>query len=232
MDGDDNSNIKTDNSSSIMATELTASPTSKTSGAVKTFAFFPEGDKEDERLLPSVTVNGDESGRPQVRLERSSEERDEGNGNFDLLGSFASGMLDKFETTLAKLGKSDSLSRSLPNVFSASIALDVDSLVADNRFSVASDTSIVSSKDEFLTDDECTSPPIHSRGIEKNDDIPVLSNWELRDGKTYDSLRSSVTTDDTPSNNYSASRRNTLDSIETESFHEIFEQHISPSAQR
>ncbi len=204
---------------SLLITELNASPTKKTSATVKPHMFFPDNKTNDEPL-PLVTVNGIENGSPQVESELSGDERDE-EGTLELLGSFASGILDKFETTLAKLGKTDSLSRSLPNVFSASTGLDVDSVVIDNRFSVASDTSIISSNNEFLSDDECISP-IHSRDVNKNG--KMLSNWEHCDKHEF--RHNSITTEDTISSN-SMSRRNTLDSIETGSFQEVFEKQTS-----
>ena len=217
--------------------ELCTSPTGTVPGTVKTYSYSPERSQVSGEDYNSIVEM--KKRRPLLFVVRPSEDRGDesvvggtvggavggavGGGvggtedDLELLGSFASGMLDKFESTLAQLTrKGDSLSRSLPNVFRSSGGLDVVQPTLESRFSVTSDTS---SKDEFLTDDEFFSPaaPIHSGSSLASRE--GISNWNQHKEDSFDC---STTTEDTPSN-YSTSRRNTLESLETEGVPNVFE---------
>lgn len=219
-------------SPSLLVTDLSISPTENALGTVKTYTFTDDsGDKhEDSGGGVTAPINGVQLSRPLVTIQQSSIDKETppmGDGdNCDLLGSFASGILDTFEASLALLQKGNSLSRSLPNVFSS--GLEVDSTNANGRYS--SNISLESTNnDEFLTEDECLSPPIHSQDddttvqekgvahewISKQSSCPVYGKNEEEDNQSC-----STATEDTPSVYTSSSRRTTLETIETESFND------------
>ena len=213
---------------SLFVTELTTSPTRK--GTVKSYRFSLTSNGGDSPVVPSASGLPENDKIESPRLKITSENNESIiEEELDLLGSFASGMLDKFEVTLARLRKGDSLSRSMPNVYTMANGLEVDSLsVENNRLSMTSDTS---DKEEFLIDDDYPSPPVHFRQESPEDKEGGVATWgPSPDTTSYDDL----TPEDTPSHP-TASRRNTMESLESESFHEVFEhqttQQTTPSQQ-
>lgn len=213
-------------SPSLMVTDLSTSPT----GTVKTYTFGNDTNQGHHGLPRATAINGTASPvRPVLTIQQSSMDKDEellmGDNTNDLLGSFASGILDTFEASLALLQKGSSLSRSLPNVFSAS--LEVDSPNASNRYS--SNVSLESTNnDEFLTEDDCLSPPIHSQDDTIEQEKGLAHEWTPKQNSCHsnntgedDTVSGSVTTEDTPSIHSTSSRRTTLEALEPESFHDV-----------
>ncbi len=240
------------NPSVMFVTELSSSPTRRVQGGtVKTYAFSPTHAPDDplaDGRGPEVSMA---TRRPLLKVFAPSEDRgDEPRGGggeedgeqLDLLGSFASGILDKFETTLAKLHKGNNLSRSLPNVYSTSTGLEVMDSSITSRFSVVSEaSSMESSKEDFLSDEDYPTTPVRSSRIDGKGGA-MLSNWAGPDRQTslqdqFDRFPGSPNGEYTPSN-YSnegtptrMSRRTTLESIETNSLHEVFELQTTPPSQ-
>ena len=236
------------NPSAMLVTELSSSPTRRTQGTVKTYAFSPTHTPDDplaDGRGPEVSMA---TRRPLLKVFPPSEDMgDEQRGGggeedeeqLDLLGSFASGILDKFETTLAKLHKGNALSRSLPNVYSISTGLEVMDSSITSRFSVASEaSSMESSKDDLLSDEEYSTTPTRSSRIDGKGGA-MLSDWARPDRQTslQDQFDQFPNGEYTPSN-YSnegtpthMSRRTTLESIGSNSLHEVFELQTTPPSQ-
>lgn len=207
-----------------MVSELSSSPTQSSSSFIKTYAFsFGDGDSPlQSPPMAAPHIRMDEPRNSDVSI--SAEER-------DLLSSFASGMLAKFDQTMHTMKKTDTLSRSLPNVF-------VSTLVRTNSSSSHTSTSNSDiSKDElddteevrFYMDEDITSP-LHltttTNGKEEQrgtDCIDGCSNW----GNSPDSV---LSFDDLNHSHWRMEPRSTLGSTDSGSYVEQVD--VVPSRNR
>ena len=121
-----------------MVSELSTSPTQHQGHLIKTFTF--NNSPNDGKGSGSIHKLG--SGiKPRVIVEKSDLEED----NLECLGSFATGMLCAFDNKLKTL---ENMSRSLPNVFTASSEFSRISL--DNHSPNASISS-----EEYILEPSC-----------------------------------------------------------------------------
>lgn len=193
----------------LLVSELSSSPTRSGSSLIKTYTFcIPKGDKASLSPPPADSHNGAESlveaSKSQVSMHSSSfgkemsEERD-----LDCLSSFASGMLDAFDQTMSSVGKTESpcISRSLPNVFSSSLATAISPSQLSSQ-SISSNSEIEDlSKEEpgemrFVIDEEIgLTSPVHTNGKAGGGGIVRIesgssSNWGPSPDSVYDDTES------------------------------------------
>lgn len=135
-----NLNCSMNSQDPLLVSELSSSPTRSSSALVKTYTFCPSN--QDSLPLsppPVISINGTEANsetasKSEVSVQ-SSEKVTSDEGELECLSSFASGMLDTFDQTLINMSNTETLSRSLPNVFTTS------SLTAISASQLSCDTS-------------------------------------------------------------------------------------------
>lgn len=222
-----------DGNQSLLVSELSTSPSKLGGGLVKTYTFCLNNERDESPVSPIKDIVSVSSSNAKVKPRFSMGSFSGGEGDLhssqdglECLGSFASGMLDEFETTLSHLRNDAVISRSLPNIFAS--CLVPDDKVFDNRLSTNSDNSLLA-KDDFLTEDDMSeSPPVHSRGGSGEGDSGACCRSSTYSEATWgpspnESLieETGSTPEDKP--HFHLIRRNTMGSTDTGSFLEQVE---------
>ena len=222
----------------LLVSELSSSPTQSDSGLVKTYTFCPAS--QDSLPLsppPVISINGKEASPEASKSEISTHSSDKvtsDEGELECLSSFASGILDKFDQTMISMNKTETLSRSLPNVFTTS------SLIAISTSQLSSQTTTSSSSvmDDFnkeaaaemnfmMDEDIGVCSPLHSTRSSKEGTLEFMriesngssSNW----GPSPDSVLTYEEVESPGHQHWRMERRSTLGSTDSGSYLEQVE---------
>ena len=230
----------------LLVSELSSSPTRSSGGLVKTYTFCVP--KRDMPSLSPPPAMGNHDGiaasevtasKSQVSMHNSDKVMSD-EGDLDCLSSFASGIMDAFDQTMSSMGKSEAqnISRSLPNVFSSSLATAISASQLSSQTTSSNSDMEELSKEEtgemrFMMDEEIgMSSPVHAsettvkeeRGGIVRIESGSSSNWGPSPDSVYDDVES-------PGHlHWRMERRSTLGSTDSGSYLEQVE--VLPERQR
>ena len=229
----------------LLVSELSSSPTQSDNGLVKTYTFCPA--KRDSLPLsppPVININGKQASPGASKSEisnHSSEKVTSDEGDLECLSSFASGILDAFDQTMINMNKTETLSRSLPNVFTTSSLIGMSASQLSSQTTSSSSVMDDFSKEagtaemNFMMDEEIgVCSPLHSTRSSKEGTLEFMriesngssNNW----GPSPDSVLTYEEVESPGHQHWRMERRSTLGSTDSGSYLEQVE--VVPEKQR
>lgn len=231
----------------LLVSELSSSPTQSDNSLVKTYTFCSA--KRDSLPLsppPVISINGKEASPEASKSEISGHSSDKvtsDEGELECLSSFASGILDTYDQTMINMNKSETLSRSLPNVFTTSSLIGMSTSQLSSQTTSSSSVMDDFSKEataaaemNFMMDEDIgVCSPLHStRSSKEGGTLEFMriesngssSNW----GPSPDSVLTYEEVESPGHQHWRMERRSTLGSTDSGSYLEQVE--VVPERQR